>query len=85
MRSCCAALAARATKRAAMIVDRYGSTTSASPNASIALIRSTAPPPKPPASAENGRPSKPRSAMVAHTGTLNPTGEATIARRASKV
>ena len=67
-----------------MAVGRYGSTTRASPNASITPIRSTAPPPKPPKSVDTGRPVSPISASCAHTLSLQPSFEATIFLRDSK-
>ena len=63
---------------------RYGSTTSASPSASITTIMSTVLPPKPPCSASNGTPRMPISAMAAHTSSLKPADEEMILARASK-
>ena len=53
-------------------VARYGSSTSALPIASITIMVSTAPAPKPPSSSENGRPSRPCSASLPQTVLLQP-------------
>jgi hypothetical protein len=80
----CAGVAPRAMKAAPNpTVDRYGSTTNASPIASIVLIMSTAPPPKPPCSDGTGNPSSPMSANAFQAAALQPSGEATMRRRAS--
>ncbi len=71
-------------RRPASTVASTGSTTSAVPIACIALIMSTAPPPKPPASSENGIDSTPNSASCFHTASLEPVSEWTIFLRCSK-
>jgi hypothetical protein len=48
-------------------------------------MTSTAVPPKPSCSAGTGKPISPISAIVAQTSGLQPVGEATIFRRASKL
>ena len=53
--------------------------------ASMTIIMSTVLPPKPPWASANGTPSRPISAMAAHTSSLYPPGEAMILARASKL
>ena len=53
--------------------------------ASMTSITSTVLPPKPPCASANGRPSRPISAMAAHTSVLKPPGEAMILARVSKL
>ena len=55
-------------------VARYGSSISARPNASITSMISTAPPPNPPYSSANGRPSRPSSAYCDQSAVLQPSG-----------
>jgi len=62
-----------------------GSTTSASPQASIAAIRSTAPPPKPPCDSGTAIALRPISASRAQTVSLKPPADWTMALRFSKL
>ena len=74
-RDFCASLPPRRTAvPPSTTVARYGSRISARPNASITSMISTAPPPNPPYSSANGRPSRPSSAYCDHSAVLQPPG-----------
>ncbi len=80
----CASLPQRSIRRATVTVERKGSTTRPWPRASITLCRSLAPLPKPPWASDTARPSRPSSAKVFQTASLQPVADAMTFLRASK-